>query len=387
MKSIKIGTLTILSSAILLSACGGGGDSSSTTPVSTMGSLKVSLTDAPACGFDSVNVTVNKIRVNQSATATDTDAGWTDITLNPSQKINLTSLTNGVLQGLGQASLPAGHYNQIRLVLTPNSAQGLENSVVPTGAQEVALTVPSGSQSGFKVNGNFDVAENTLADIVLDFDACRSVFKTGNGKYMLKPVITAAPVVTSGSISGTLDASLLTNHPVVTAEENGKVIRSTVPDANGNFKLSPLPQSNYSVVITADAHTSEIIQAVPVTSQKDTSINDNGTAIKLDDSATHKVSGSVQPSTTLATISASQNISANESFEMAYTNTDETGAYSLVLPVNAPALVNYSSLSTKTPQTTIAGIFNLTPVVSGTPGTSVNVDVSTQDVTQNFTLQ
>lgn len=351
-----------------------------------MGSLKLSLTDAPACGFDAVNVTVNKIRVNKSASASETDAGWVDITV-PSTKINLLNLTNGVLQALGQTSLEAGKYNQIRLVLAPNTAQGLENSVVPTGSREVQLTMPSGAQSGFKVNGDFDIAEGALADIVLDFDACRSVFKTGNGKYMVKPVVTAVPVITSGSISGTLDASLLTSHPVVVAQVNGKAIRSTIPDASGNFKLSPLPQSNYSVVITADARTSEIIQAVPVAPQKDTSINDNGNAIKLDESTTHKVSGVVQPTTTTATISASQSISSTENVEIGFVNTDETGSYQLNLPVNAPIVVNYSSLSTKTPVTTSAGIFNLTPSASGLNGNSVTVDISKQDVIQNFTLQ
>ena len=99
--------------AVSLTACGGGGGgsgaSSTPAPVATAGTLSVSLTDAPSCGFDAVNVTVNKVRVNASASAGDTDTGWTDITLNPAKKINLLNLTNGVLESLGQASLPAGH--------------------------------------------------------------------------------------------------------------------------------------------------------------------------------------------------------------------------------------------------------------------------------------
>ena len=84
--------------------CGGGGMDSGTGSASgsgsagaTMGTLGVSLTDMPACGFDAVNVTVRKVRVHQSSSASDTDGGWTDITLNPAQKINLLDLTNGVL--------------------------------------------------------------------------------------------------------------------------------------------------------------------------------------------------------------------------------------------------------------------------------------------------
>jgi hypothetical protein len=38
--------------------------------------LRLSITDAPACGYDSVFVTIEKVRVHQSATAGDADGGW-----------------------------------------------------------------------------------------------------------------------------------------------------------------------------------------------------------------------------------------------------------------------------------------------------------------------
>ena len=82
----KVSLLPLALSSLLLAACGGGGGGGSTPP-QTMGTLGVSLTDAPACGFDAVNVTVSKVRVNTSATATDTDSGWTDLTLSPARKI------------------------------------------------------------------------------------------------------------------------------------------------------------------------------------------------------------------------------------------------------------------------------------------------------------
>jgi len=63
-----------------LSACGGGDGG---TPASNAGTLQLSLTDAPACGFDKVYVTLQKVRIHQSSSATDTDAGWTDLTLTP----------------------------------------------------------------------------------------------------------------------------------------------------------------------------------------------------------------------------------------------------------------------------------------------------------------
>ncbi len=46
------------------SSGGGGGGGATAQP----GTLGVSLTDAPACGFDAVNVTVSKVRIHQTNT-------------------------------------------------------------------------------------------------------------------------------------------------------------------------------------------------------------------------------------------------------------------------------------------------------------------------------
>jgi len=185
--------------SVLLAACGGGGGYGGTPVQATMGSMSVSLTDAPSCGFDAVNITVTKVRVNQSASASENDAGWTDITLTPAQKINLLTLTNGTLLPLGQTPLAAGHYTQLRLVLDPNTGNGLANSVVLTGTStEVSLDTPSAVQSGIKLVGEFDVAAGQRADVVLDFDACKSIVTKGNGKYGLKPVVKVVPSILNG---------------------------------------------------------------------------------------------------------------------------------------------------------------------------------------------
>src|SRR5512147_2548142 len=112
-----------------------GCSSNSESPQS--GTLSVSLTDAAAGGFDAVNVTVSKVRVHQSSSANENDGGWSEITLSPARKINLLNLTNGVLENLGQTSLPAGHYTQLRLVLSANTGT-LANSVVLSGTTTTA---------------------------------------------------------------------------------------------------------------------------------------------------------------------------------------------------------------------------------------------------------
>ena len=105
--------LAVATGATLIAACGGGGSSSS----EGTGTLRLSLTDAPACGYDNVWVTVEKVRVHKSGSASDNDAGWSEVVLAAPQRVDLLTLTNGTLMPLGQTELPAGTYNQMRLVL------------------------------------------------------------------------------------------------------------------------------------------------------------------------------------------------------------------------------------------------------------------------------
>ena len=338
--------------AVSLTACGGGGGgsgaSSTPAPAATAGTLSVSLTDAPSCGFDAVNVTVNKVRVNASANAGDTDAGWTDITLNPAKKINLLNLTNGVLESLGQASLPAGHYSQLRLVLDANTGTGMANSVVPTGGTETTLSTPSAVQSGIKLAKEFDVAAGQNVDLVLDFDACKSVVTQGKGRYLLKPVVKVVPTATTG-ISGYVATTLLGSHVNVSAQQSGAIIGATVPDpATGQFTLSHLAAGNYDVVITADNSAAGVIGAVPVAASGNTQLSTAAAPLTLAASGTGSIGGTVTlpaNATEAAYVAATQSFATGPTVTIRYAGADiSTGAYTIAnLPLSAPQYVAYSA--------------------------------------------
>jgi hypothetical protein len=339
--------------AAAMSACGGGGGgggSPASAPVATAGTLTVALTDAPACGFDAVNVTVNKVRVNTSASAGDSDAGWTDITLNPAKKINLLKLTNGVLESLGQTSLPAGHYSQMRLVLDANTGTGMANSVVPTGGSETTLSTPSAVQSGIKLVNGFDVAAGQTTSVVLDFDACKSVVTQGKGRYSLNPVVKVVPSTATGTgITGFVATSLLAAHPSVSAQQNGAIVGATVPDpATGAFTLTHLAAGNYDVVITADNSAASVIGAVPVTATGATAISTSSAPLNLATSATGSIGGTVTlpaNATEAAYVAAKQTFAAGPTVTVKYAGADiSTGAYTIAnLPVAAPQYAAYSA--------------------------------------------
>ena len=345
---LSLATTSILAAAALV-ACGGGGGSSTPTP-SNMGTVRASLTDAPACGYDEVNVTVNKVRVNMSATASDTDGGWTDITLAAPIKVNLLKLTNGLIEPLGTAPLVAGHYSQIRLVLDANSADNMANSVKPTGGSLQNLITPSAVQSGLKLNGEFDVAAGQVADVVIDFDACKSVVTRGNGKYALKPVIKMLPVVLNG-ISGAIAPAQLTSNVMISAQQAGVVVASTIPDAvTGAFLLSRLPAGNYDVVITGTGSAATVIGGVPVTATASVPVSTTAAPITLATSATGIIAGTttLTPAPTVETatfVSAKQTFAAGPTVTIKYAGSDlVTGAYAINgLPLAAPQYAAYSA--------------------------------------------
>jgi Domain of unknown function (DUF4382) len=397
---------------VFMAGCGS--DGGGTQP----GTLGVSMTDAPACGFDAVNVTVSKVRVHQSDNASENAAGWTDITLNPARKINLLDLNdptqpNFALERLGETPLAAGHYTQLRLVLDPNSGGSpFANSVVLSAQpnNEIALKTPSGIQSGIKLIHQFTVGSGQRVDLLLDFDACKSIVQTGNGTYKLKPVIKVIPFVLNG-IEGFVDTALLNSHVVVSAQIDGDIVRATVPNTvTGKFFLARLDPTNcpttcYDVVITADGRATAVIAAVPVASSTSiTTVSTSGAPITLSGSTTHDIGGTVtlnNPATDDETVflAAKQTFGSGpivtvKSQTATVVDGDPPGdfAYNLTLPIAAPSLGPYSTplpiVFTQQPAA-VAGHYTVQASATGyaTKSSLSPVDISGGDATsQDFAL-
>ncbi|HNW63880.1 MAG TPA: DUF4382 domain-containing protein [Piscinibacter sp.] len=343
----------MLAAVTLLSACGGG--SSTTSGSATgQGTLRVALTDAPSCGFDEVNVTVEKVRVHRSSTAADADAGWSEVVLNPARRVNLLDLTNGVLAELGQTELPAGIYTQLRLQLASNGSTGpYANSVVPTGGTETPLDTPSAQQSGLKMNVNLTVAANELADVVLDFDACKSVVTRGaSGRYNLKPVVTVLPRVRLDGLvaEGMVAPAIALPTTTVSLQNAGVPVRSTVPDASGRFVLYPVPAGTYDLVVSADGRVTAVMTGVPISDSSRTFATPTGTAIDPPAGTPRSIGGvvSITGSTTipLATMRALQTVATSTVERHSATNDAVTGSYALKVVAGAPVTSAYSAGAT-----------------------------------------
>jgi hypothetical protein len=378
-----------------LAACGGGGGGGGTS--GGVGTLSVAMTDAPSCGYDHVYVTVDRVRVHQDSSAGDNDAGWREIVLSTPKRIDLLDLTNGVLEELGQTQLPAGRYNQVRLVLLDNIAGlPLANAVQPTGGAVVPLATPSGQQSGLKLKATFDVAANQSTDLVLDFDACRSVVKAGNsGNYNLKPVLSVTPRVATG-IQGYVSTTLTIAGTTVTAQQGGTVIRSTVPDATGRFVLGSLPAGNYDVVVGSEGRSTAVVSSVPVTATT-TIVNGTATAITPPTSTMREITGTVSvPATgtattpvTDATVRATQALAGGPTIEVTRLPVDATAAtYLLRVPAAAPVKAPYAATGTLAfgADATAAGKYRVQATATGLTAVEQPADVGTANQVLDLTL-
>lgn len=345
--------------ALGVAACGGGGGGIGGTG-GAMGTMRVSMTDAPACGYDNVWVTVKSVRVHQSSSAVDGDGGWSEVLVDApdGRRIDLLTLRNGVQTELGVTTLPAGTYQQMRLVLAANgNSAPFANAVRVTGeTQERALDTPSAQQSGIKLNVNVTVPEGQEAHVLLDFDACESVVRRGNsGRYNLKPVIGVTTLLQDAGlrISGYVGAALANAATSVSVQASGPsgpvVVKSTTPAANGSFLLYPVPAGIYDVVIASPAHATGVMTGVPVVSGTPTEVSRAAVPLApaAAGSAPRVAPGTLTPPD--GTVRALQAFQAGPTIEVQSAPIDaDTGAFSFLLPVAAaqrtPFVANLDAL-------------------------------------------
>ncbi len=380
--------------AATLTACGGGGSSAST------GTLQLAMTDSPGCGYDHVYVTVTKIRIHRSSTATDSDSGWQEINVPSARKVDLLALTNGALQELGSLPLPAGRYEQVRLVLSDAS---LANSLVLSGTNtEIELRTPSGQQSGYKLQAHFDVTGNQVADMVLDFDACKSIVRAGNsGNYNLKPVVAVTPRLTT-QIEGYVDPAIASS-VVVSTRDPDKQLRATVPDSTtGKFVIAYLPENtNYTVVISGTGRTTAAVTGVPVsTAIGSTRLNTSAAPIAPPTSTTAQVTGTVtdagSPPQALvdASVNAQQLLSTSQALDVAWSLVDPVSAsYTLTLPLATPIRASYVGSGgplSFSADTVTSGIYKVYGAATGyttqTTDPNVTLGAAGSSTTQNLVL-
>lgn len=172
------------------------------------GRLSLSLTDSPSDQYKAVYVTIAEIDVNNEA---DPEDVWTTVAT-PNQTYDLLALANGVREELALADLVPGNYTQLRLIIGTTKTEGINilgqahpfaNYVIDIDNNVHELKVPSGVQTGVKIVKGFTISESRTTELILDFDAARSVVVAGNsGNFLLKPTVKILETTEASIVSG-----------------------------------------------------------------------------------------------------------------------------------------------------------------------------------------
>ena len=271
----------------LVVSCGGG---NSALKATATGMIQVSMSDPPSCmppngQFTHVFITVRSVQAHISATADESTSGWQELApqlaAQPMQLDLFSSpQTNCILAQLGSASLPVGTYQQIRLILLSNSpatgaavppsnacASNGFNCVVLSDNSVHGLDLSSEANTGLKippgqiVGGPITVGAGQSVDLNIDFNACASIIREGNGTFRLKPALTAGQVSAnnsgvSGQVIDAVTKAPITGNVLVAIEQPDstgvdRVMMETTADANGNFRFCPLPTGIFDIVAVA----------------------------------------------------------------------------------------------------------------------------------------
>ena len=292
MKKQLLAVIILALLAVLVVGCGGT-PSETPTPTPTpsptptpppgedTGTLKLNLSDAPIDADDVVGVYITIIEIQYNL-----NEEWETLDdFEGPQEHNLLELSGGSFALLGNLTLPAGQYSQIRFMLDiPEQGPSPANPgcyIKFSDDSTTPLFVPSGGQSGYKATGSFQVPANGEVEVTADFDVRKAVVEAGqSGKYILKPTIRLIVNNQAGSIGGSITNGSSYTDIVIFAYEDGtwdeseasatdprfpNAVTSAKMDETGDYFLALLAAGTYDLAVAGftDDVFGEVLGLIP----------------------------------------------------------------------------------------------------------------------------
>jgi hypothetical protein len=253
------------------------------------GTLKIYLTDAPG-DYKEVNINISRI---DGHIALEDEEGYWEILKDWPDGLPIDLLTlEDVSILLASLELEPNKYTQLRLFLMGEEGDAwlvLNDSFLT----EKPLEIPSVYQTGIKLNRPFEIVAGSITKLTIDFDAEKSVIKTGNGKYKMKPVIHVTSETYSegeelpegsGSVSGSVSyygydseglELILVGIVGASVELTGGVYifantATTLED--GSVSLVNVPAGTYTLNVVAEGY-DDYSESIEVIAGSDTEVN------------------------------------------------------------------------------------------------------------------
>ena len=278
MFNIRMGRTVLASLAVVMlaSACGGDGGSSA------MSSVQVSLTDTPIEDADNVVVSVSGVAFKPEGSAPEVVESFAP------RSIDLLQYQNGRTAILLQDTpMQAGRYQWLRLIIDTQPV--VRDSYIVINGNECELNVPSGAETGLKMNRPIDVPADGSLALTIDFDLRKSVHAppgqasgactTG---YVLRPTLRLVNDANVGAIDGTVSfeagsvpadckPNVYVYEGTVTPDDMEEtsaaspdidplvVVGVTIPagSTSGIYRAAFIPAGSYTAAFTCDDDTND----------------------------------------------------------------------------------------------------------------------------------
>jgi len=154
------------------------------------------ITDSPYSDARSLLVTFSEVTAHHSEVGGSNPLPFAGSAT--SRTCDLKKLV-GAQDVLGVGALEAGHYTQLRLVVSSavlyfdNAATGpaCAPTITAPAGRSATVEIPSGE---VKLNRQFEVTTTAATTILVDFDGDKSVHELGNGRFQMTPVISVVSV-------------------------------------------------------------------------------------------------------------------------------------------------------------------------------------------------
>jgi hypothetical protein len=204
MRLYRYSRLGTLATAGILAACSSGGGGDSIGPGPQTGTLSIGLTDAPVTEVFEIVLEIRGLRIKPAGDGPALEFLFDE---DDPLVVDLLTLTPDNAEWLlNDETVPAGQYNWLELELNADFDGTLDSYVTaPHGVEE--LSVPSDSLrlvSGFTVTADQETA------FLIDWDARLGlVAPPGQPGYMLRPAFRIIDLTEYGTLSGTVDLSLI----------------------------------------------------------------------------------------------------------------------------------------------------------------------------------
>jgi len=156
------------------------------------GRLEIYLTDSSekykandSENYLAVYITISKIEAHVAGVDEGAEGEWILLRewVEGEEPVFDLTILQDVSELLVDEFFEVGKYTQLRLFISEVSV------LVEGGASEEPVEIPSVYQTGIKLIHPFEIVDGEETVLTIDFDAEKSIVKTGNGSYKLQPVI------------------------------------------------------------------------------------------------------------------------------------------------------------------------------------------------------